>query len=80
MLTVATRVAAQLLPVCNEAANPREGIAAALKAAKLANNQLLVVFGANWCGGCRVLDLEMHQGDLQKLMDGRLGECGCGSL
>jgi len=29
------------------------------------------VFGANWCGDCKMLDLEMHQGDLQKLVDGR---------
>ncbi len=30
------------------------------------------MFGANWCGDCKVLDMEMHQGELAKLVDARL--------
>ncbi len=72
LITAATLVHAQPVQVYNEAANPREDIAAALRSAKQSNKQVLVVFGANWCGDCKMLDLEMHQGDLQKLVDERL--------
>ena len=58
--------------VYNEAANAREEIQAGLKAAKDGNKSLLVVFGANWCGDCKMLDMEMRQGDLQKLVSDRL--------
>ena len=65
-------VAADEKKVYNEAANAREEIQAALKAAREGNKSMLVVFGANWCGDCKMLDMEMHQGDLQKLVNERL--------
>jgi thioredoxin 1 len=58
--------------VYNEAANAREEIQAALKAAKDGGKSMLVVFGANWCGDCKMLDMEMHQGELQRLVNERL--------
>lgn len=58
--------------VYNETANAREEIQAALKTAKDSNKSMLVVFGANWCGDCKMLDMEMHQGELQKLVSERL--------
>lgn len=55
--------------VYGESADARQGIAAALKTARDTNKTALVVFGANWCGDCKVLDMEMHRGDLAKLVD-----------
>jgi thioredoxin 1 len=52
----------------NEAANAQVEIQTALKAAHDGNKLALIVFGANWCGDCRVLDSEMHKGDLARLM------------
>lgn len=56
----------------DEAANAKAQIQAALKSAKVENKSILIVFGANWCGDCKMLDMEMHQGDLAKLVDNRL--------
>ena len=71
-LMIFTNASADEKKVYNEAANAREEIQAALKTAKDSNKSLLVVFGANWCGDCKMLDGEMHQGDLQKLVNDRL--------
>ena len=46
----------------DEAANAKAEIAAALVAAKRAKVPVLVVFGANWCGDCKVLDLAFKEG------------------
>ena len=56
----------------DEAANAKEQIQAALKSAKAQNKSALIVFGANWCGDCKMLDMEMHQGELAKLVNERL--------
>ena len=56
----------------NETANAKEDVQAALKAAKAENKVALIVFGGNWCGDCKVLDMEMQQGDLAKLVKDRL--------
>lgn len=56
----------------DETANAKAQIQAALKSAKAENKSALIVFGANWCGDCKMLDMEMHQGDLAKLVDNRL--------
>jgi protein disulfide-isomerase len=56
----------------NETANAREDVQAALKTAKAENKALLIVFGGNWCGDCKMLDLEMHRGDLARLVGERL--------
>ena len=56
----------------DEAANAREQIQAALKSAKAEHKSALIVFGANWCGDCKMLDMEMHQGELAKLVNDRL--------
>jgi len=56
----------------SENANAKQDIQAALKAAKAENKAALIVFGGNWCGDCRMLDMEMHQGDLAGLVKDRL--------
>ena len=56
----------------DEAANARQDVQAALKAAKVENKAVLLVFGANWCGDCKVLDMEMHQVNLARLVNERL--------
>ena len=56
----------------DETANANEQIQAALKSAKAKNKSALIVFGANWCGDCKMLDLEMHQGQLATLVNDRL--------
>jgi len=46
----------------NEAADARAEIRAALADAAKAKVPVLVVFGANWCGDCKVLDMAMKSG------------------
>jgi protein disulfide-isomerase len=46
----------------NEAADARQDIRQALTQAAQSGKQVIVVFGANWCGDCKVLDLAMKQG------------------
>ena len=56
----------------DETANAKVQIQAALKSATVENKSALIVFGANWCGDCKMLDMELHQGDLAKLVADRL--------
>ena len=56
----------------DESANATVQIQAALKAAKAERKSALVVFGANWCGDCKMLDMEMRQGELARLVNDRL--------
>jgi|KBSSwiStaDraftv2_1062776.scaffolds.fasta_scaffold18029_8 protein disulfide-isomerase len=46
----------------NEAADARNEIRLALADAAQSGKSVIVVFGANWCGDCKVLDLAMKQG------------------
>ena len=46
----------------DEAADGRTQIAQALSSARSANVPLLVVFGANWCADCRMLDAAFKEG------------------
>ena len=56
----------------DEAANANQQIQAALKTAKAENKSALIVFGANWCGDCKMLGIEMRQGELARLVNERL--------
>jgi thioredoxin 1 len=46
----------------NEVADARQDIRQALAQAAQSGKSVIVVFGANWCGDCKVLDIAMKQG------------------
>ena len=53
----------------DESADARADIEQGRAQAAGSGKRMLVVFGANWCGDCRVLDTSMKQGRLKALMD-----------
>ena len=55
----------------DEAADARAEIDRAQAQAAAGGRQVLVVFGANWCGDCRVLDMTMKQGRLKPVIDAK---------
>lgn len=61
-----TSLSANLFPA---GANPRAEIAAALIRARRRHQRVLIVFGANWCYDCHVLDLALHHSDLTPLLE-----------
>ena len=56
-------------PVYDESADAAAQIAQALAQAKAENKQLMIVFGANWCGDCKMLDGEFKRPALKSLLD-----------
>jgi protein disulfide-isomerase len=62
LLAAAGLAAAAPGTVYDEAADARADIQAALAAARPGNQPVLVVFGANWCGDCKVLDMAFKSG------------------
>ena len=58
---VAAPAAARPMPY-DESADPHRDLQAALANARKSGKRVLVVFGANWCPDCRVLDREFHAG------------------
>ncbi len=46
----------------DETADPQRDLQNALTHARKSGKRVLVVFGANWCPDCRVLDQEFHAG------------------
>jgi thiol-disulfide isomerase/thioredoxin len=55
----------------DEQADARAEIDRARVVAAAAGRQVLVVFGANWCGDCRILDTAMKQEPLRPVIDAR---------
>ena len=49
-------------PMYNETADAKAEIKQALVQAANAGMPVLVIFGANWCGDCKVLDMAIKQG------------------
>ena len=54
--------------IYNERADARAEIKEALKKAAAENKRVIVVFGANWCYDCRVLDAAFHREDLAAIL------------
>lgn len=48
-----------------------QAVSAAMQQAKADGRALLLVFGANWCRDCRVLDAEMTKGELGAKLSSR---------
>ena len=57
------------VPVYDESVDAAVLVAQALGKAKTDNKQLLIVFGANWCGDCKMLDGEFKKPALKALLD-----------
>ena len=57
------------VPVYDESADAPTQVAQALAKAKTDNKQLMIVFGANWCGDCKMLDGEFKKPALKALLD-----------
>jgi thioredoxin 1 len=55
----------------DEAADAKADIRSALQAARASKLPVLVVFGANWCGDCRMLDTAMKTGKSAPLIKQR---------
>jgi protein disulfide-isomerase len=53
----------------NERADAKAEIRAALEASRTAKKPVLVVFGANWCGDCKMLDTAMKTGRSAPLIE-----------
>ena len=55
--------------VYDESADAPAQVAQALANAKSDNKQVMIVFGANWCGDCKMLDGEFKKPALKALLD-----------
>jgi thioredoxin-related protein len=54
--------------IYNERDDARAEIKEALKKAAAENKRVILVFGANWCYDCRVLDAAFHREDLAAIL------------
>jgi len=79
MLALATAMAAssavcfsqsvkQEKEIYNESADARAEIKEALHKARAEHKRVIVVFGANWCYDCHVLDAAFHRSDLAPIL------------
>jgi thioredoxin 1 len=55
-------------PVYDETADAKADIRQALAQAATTGVPVLVIFGANWCGDCRILDMAIKQGASAQLV------------
>jgi thioredoxin 1 len=62
LLAGATPLVMAATAMYDEAADAKAEIRSALAVAQRANVPVLVVFGANWCGDCKVLDMAFKSG------------------
>lgn len=56
-------------PIYDEKADAKKEIQEALVKAKAQNKRLLLVFGANWCYDCHVLDYRFHESEIQPTVE-----------
>ena len=73
-LVFAANASAQLRMALNnhlydENANAKQEIADAIYRAQRENKRVLLVFGANWCYDCHVLDYRFHEDGIREVVD-----------
>ncbi len=56
-------------PIYNEKADAHHDIAAAIANAEGSQRNIVLIFGANWCGDCRALDAQMHKPELASIIE-----------
>ena len=56
-------------PVYDESADAQAQVSQALARANADNKQVMIVFGANWCGDCKMLDGEFKKPAMKALLD-----------
>ena len=66
---IAIQVLAADVSVYDESADGQAQVSQALAKAKTDNKQLMIVFGANWCGDCKMLDGEFKKPAMKALLD-----------
>jgi thioredoxin len=68
LAVAALRVTPASEPIYNAKADAARDIRAALRGASRRHKNVVLVFGANWCGDCHALDQQMHQPGLASLI------------
>ena len=70
-LGIATVAMAQTAPhqVYDVNANAHAEVTAAIQKARAENKRVILDFGGNWCGDCKVLDINFHKPENQALLD-----------
>ena len=55
--------------IYDENADAHRDVAAAITKAQAAQRNVVLVFGANWCGDCRALDAQMRKPELAAIIE-----------
>ena len=68
LLTAALLTAAENQPIFDEKADAHQQIVAAVKETAKSGKNIILDFGANWCGDCHALEAQMHKPGLAALI------------
>ena len=68
-LTMAAALSAAENPTYDEKADAHQQVDAAIQAASKSGRNILLDFGANWCGDCHALDAQMRTPELAGLIE-----------
>src|ERR1039458_5048000 len=55
--------------IYNEQADAHHDVAAAISTAQGSNRNIVLIFGANWCGDCHALHEQMHKPELASIIE-----------
>lgn len=55
--------------IYDEQADAHHDITAAIAAAEASKNNIVLIFGANWCGDCHALYEQMHKSELASIIE-----------